>query len=261
MKIGKFVLSIIAFIAIIGIVFVSCQKEGAIENKDGSPMEVTPVGDQAKIDYLAKELGFDPKTIEVQDSFLVVEGDMLFNKADFWKLYQLPKDTSRLKTHYRYKYLVTVTSTIRIKINSDVPSTWKTAIRSAISKWNGLGRLSFVEVTSNPHITVTYQCGFSSNKMLAAGAPPSSNGSPGSTIAINKCYNGASISSSQRLRAMVHEMGHTIGFTHTDGYSGVKVYTYTSCDNMVDVASVMVSEALNWTDFTYCDKKAYYALY
>lgn len=60
---------------------------------------------------------------------------------------------------------------------------------------------------------------------------------------------------------VAHELGHTIGFKHTDTNDWYKIVTREfSCDNGSDSKSVMCSgdkNGVEWIGFSFCDKKPF----
>jgi predicted Zn-dependent protease len=84
---------------------------------------------------------------------------------------------------------------------------------------------------------------------------PTSNGRPGVSVEINAYYN--TLAANQKLFAITHELGHTIGFHHTNQTSGI----YISGTPQTDANSVMNSFVLPWNGFTAGDVRATQILY
>jgi hypothetical protein len=80
-------------------------------------------------------------------------------------------------------------------------------------------------------------------------------GNAGKQITINTYYN--YLSSSYKVFAMTHEMGHNIGFTHTDGTYGNLI----AGTPETDPNSVMNSFVLPWNGFTPYDVTAVTTVY
>jgi hypothetical protein len=90
---------------------------------------------------------------------------------------------------------------------------WQSAARDAISHWSGIGYTTLQMSEGSPaDITVSTTC-TSSNVAAFASFP--SGGNPGSTIYVNTCF-GYSTTHAQKVHNMVHELGHTIGFRHSN---------------------------------------------
>jgi len=83
----------------------------------------------------------------------------------------------------------------------------------------------------------------------------SSTGQPGKAIFINTYFN--NLSASKKINAMVHELGHNFGLTHTNELKG----TLISCTPLVDYDSVMFPITHEWTGFSVYDNIAISTLY
>ena len=115
-------------------------------------------------------------------------------------------------------------------------------------------------------ISVGTNCNLASN--VAAQASWPSGGNPGSTIEVNPCFF-STLNDAQRVRNMVHEIGHTLGFRHSNwqsigesaGAEGAVYITGTPSGN--DGASVMNGgTALTaWAGFSTGDRAAVSAVY
>lgn len=250
---------------ILAILIVSCATESAelINEVD------TSAKDQESIEmkkYLKMGYGFSESNIlETADAF-IVEGDVCFSKENFWENYLQKTDSvEHLKKHYRNSNLVTKITTIEVSVYPEVPSAWNKAFVSAVSKWNGLnGKIKFKIVSGYCPaygINVSYKA-LGKNNTIARSSFPTTKGYPGLTIDINsQCK--SSLNTSQKLFTAIHEMGHSIGFMHTDissGYSQI-ITKLTSCDKNTDGSSVMNSYADSFSDFSSCDKEAFRKLY
>lgn len=216
--------------------------------------------------YLIMEYGFSECLIEETEDQFVVEDDICFPKENFWDNYMQKQDTGvHLKKHYRTPNLVTKVKTIEINVDSKVPSKWKSAFKTAVSKWNGLkGKITFkiVEGYCPAYgINVSYSS-LGRNNTIAQSTFPSTKGYPGLFITINSQCN-SSLTTSKIIFTAVHEMGHSIGLAHTDISSGYgQIITgLSSCDRNADTYSVMRSYVDAFTDFSACDKEAFRKLY
>jgi len=243
--------------------FASCNRDEVVP----APVEEAFVefSDKDMINYLSKKFGFSETDIQNFDSIFVAEGDIVFFKSDI----QSALSQSALKAHYRTTYQVTATTSIpvniyNIRVSGLMVLSWRQAVEQAVKNWNSLsGGISFYIVDA----PATYLNGIdvsigslSDPNAVAWAAFPTSNGKPGSQVIISSSkWSDSSITSSMKQMAMVHELGHTIGFAHTDGGSGT--YIPTTCGTGTDPNSVMRSTMTSWTGFTNCDKQAFSFLY
>ncbi|MBK6994221.1 MAG: hypothetical protein IPH31_04605 [Lewinellaceae bacterium] len=169
------------------------------------------------------------------------------------------------RKHYRSSYLVTSTpKIIKLNVHSSVPTSWRWAIAAALVEWNALdGKFKFEGINSD--IPVVGAINFRMHDLLpddvvAQGKYPTSNGKPGDQILINSHHN--YMVQSQKIFAMIHEIGHNIGIRHTDDGLGTLITNVSNtCKNNPDHNSVMQPNVDIWDDFTTCDKEAYEALY
>lgn len=241
------------------LVISSCSSEEEIKNQEDAPKQ----SNKEIIAHLVEKRGFKESAIVVEEDLFVVEGDICFERKqveeEIKALSQKKMKKEVAQRHRRSRYLVTQVTNIPVFFESNVPSSWKVAIREAMSEWNNLqGDISFHEVgncLNGECITVSFVYYASPNSPARAWTP-NYYGYPGSKLQINSGY--YNISSQKKKQIAVHELGHTIGFKHTDTFDGQPIYT--ACTS--DPVSVMNAYAVrDWTGFTMCDILAFNALY
>lgn len=185
------------------------------------------------------------------------------------------EDSNIQGRHRRHPYMATSgAKNIRYLTISGVvvPTVWKTAINSARIEWNNLGKSLTFNTPANGseaagQINVSYE---HLNKYIAgdvstivgAGLTPGYGESIGFRLVVNSGYTAGGVSlAAQKKFVMAHEMGHNIGFRHTDSYDGVDVTTANySCSSLLDPASVLrpgTSPVPSWSTFSTCDKDAF----
>ncbi|HYD19877.1 MAG TPA: M57 family metalloprotease [Flavipsychrobacter sp.] len=198
------------------LVFSACKKE--VKETD-APQEEVSESVKAQI----KTLGFDNRDVQKIDEGYLVEGDIVLTSENLASVPTTPELIIGNEEHYRTNNLVNPGSypTIRVAISSSSSShtaVFTAALDEAIRRYNAEGlRVRFQRVTSSPHITINayYQV---SNTLGSAGFPTSS-GAPYSKIQMNTYWYNTSTSSTNVnyiATIMAHEMGHCIGFRHTD---------------------------------------------
>ncbi|MBP6810696.1 MAG: hypothetical protein KA138_04225 [Saprospiraceae bacterium] len=250
----------------------ACQKNNPLTDTN---FEITE--SQRIRAYLTDTYGFSPESIEETADAFIVERDQIFPKANFWEDYGMSSPNEFFvdaahaegiasdRKHYRSSYLVTSTpKIIKLNVHSSVPTSWRWAIAAALVEWNALdGKFKFEGINSD--IPVVGAINFRMHDLLpddvvAQGKYPTSNGKPGDQILINSHHN--YMVQSQKIFAMIHEIGHNIGIRHTDDGLGTLITNVsTTCKNNPDHNSVMQPNVDIWDDFTTCDKEAYEALY
>jgi hypothetical protein len=168
-------------------------------------------------------------------------------------------------------------SNISIYADSQVPADWLSALDQAIANWNstnsyvymkrvtattttttsGKGKKKTTVTTTaippyNILVTTLYDA---STSMVAQAYLPYSTGTTGNEVDINTYYN--YLSSSYKAFALTHELGHSIGFTHTDQTYGNLI----PGTPVTDANSVMNSIVLPWSGFTPYDLVAVTTIY
>lgn len=243
-------------LALVVIFFSACSQKDK-ELKDASPADNTA----EMTSYLVSQ-GFDAQKIVYEKDRVVVESDIIMTlpelkaRVDQWKKdgATVPQTEQRRNT-----YIVsnTYNTNVRIYIEPAVPAAWRTAIQGAVNNWNAVNgtRLGMSIITSPSGVYTRVFTGFASASWIARAYLPTSNGRPGVSVEINTNYN--SLPASQKLFAITHEFGHTIGFHHTNQTSG----THIAGTPTVDANSVMNSFVLNWAGFTAGDVLATQILY
>jgi hypothetical protein len=178
-----------------------------------------------------------------------------------------------------YTYTVTPTNAASIAIYADntVPTDWLAALDQAIANWNSTNSHVYMKRVTTTTTTVTTGKGKNkttttttvpapynvivktlydaSTSMVAQAYMPYYDGTAGNEVDINTYY--STLSASYKTFALTHELGHTIGFTHTDGTYG-NIIPGTPA---TDPNSVMNSIVLPWNGFTPYDIVAVTTIY
>lgn len=196
-------------------VFVACKKEA---KEAEVPQEEVSESVKAQI----KSLGFNNQDVKKVEEGYLVEGDIILTPQDLAGVSTSHDLIIANEEHYRTTNLVNPSSypTIRVAISSSSSShtsVFTAALDEAIRRYNAEGlRIRFQRVTSSPNITINayYQV---SNTLGSAGFP--SGGAPYNRIQMNTYHYSTSTSSTNVnyiATIIAHEMGHCIGFRHTD---------------------------------------------
>ena len=236
------------------VLFSACSKE---EKKD-----VVAADNIEEMTSYLTSLGFDKQHIVFDKDRVIVEQDILMTLPELkqrvavWK-----KDNSGVPQteQRRNTYIVsnTYNTNVKLYIDAAVPSNWRTAIQGAVNNWNAVNgtRLGMSIVTSQSGSHCRIFMGNETANWIARAYLPASNGRPGVSVEINAYYN--TLAANQKLFAITHELGHTIGFHHTNQTSGI----YIPGTPQTDANSVMNSFVLPWNGFTAGDVLATQILY
>jgi len=243
-------------LALLVIFFSACSQ------KDKELKDTTPADNTAEMTSYLVSQGFDAQKIVYEKDRVVVESDIIMTIPELKaRVEQWKKDgaTGPQTEQRRNTYIVsnTYNTNVRFYIESSVPTAWRTAIQGAVNNWNAVNgtRLGMSIITSPSGVYTRIFMGFESANWIARAYLPTSNGRPGVSVEINSNFN--SLPASQKLFAITHEFGHTIGFHHTNQTSG----THIPGTPTVDANSVMNSFVLNWAGFTAGDVLATQILY
>jgi hypothetical protein len=128
--------------------------------------------------------------------------------------------------HYRTFNVVSTpvsgTRTITVSLGSGFPSHYSTALDNALARYNAYGlKINFQRVSSGGNIAISgANLGTSGGGCIlgqAAGFPSASgNPSPGFTLSTSSCATTYLNTVEKVDEVIAHEIGHCIGFRHTD---------------------------------------------
>lgn len=203
----KKLLSLTALLILLVATIYSCKKE------------VKPTSnDEISQDVLAqiRTLGFSDENVMRDEGGYVVEGD-IFLPSD---LTTVKRDWTTLTIanteQYRTNNLVTgLPRTISVSVSNKLPSSYVSATDVALARFNAEGlRITFQRVNRRGDINIDRAPIFAS--YLASAGFPSGSGDPYGNVKINSAYLGNNPVQNFLASIIAHELGHTIGFRHTD---------------------------------------------
>ncbi|WP_231590786.1 M57 family metalloprotease [Hymenobacter terrenus] len=165
-----------------------------------------------------RQLGFSTQEVRRQGDDYVVENDIRLTAQDLASASTSERHLLRVGTseQYRTSNLVTgLPRVISVSVSSGLPASYVKALDAMILNYNNLKlRVTFKRVTSGANISIVKGPGPYGGYYGEAQGP--SNGNPGGTIWLNPTNIGASSSQAAIAFTMAHEVGHCIGFRHTD---------------------------------------------
>jgi hypothetical protein len=202
------------FIAVLACtVFFSCKKDKDLR------VEASAISDETLA--AIKALGFSTADVKKHEEGFLVEGDIVVTP----EMIENGTDEQLLRVaeeeQYRTTNLVKISPllpyrTITIRVSTALPARYITATNAAIARYNARNlRLRFARVTSGGNILISKAP--SSATYLASAGFPSAAGNPYTSVLVNSTYlddNAWNINSVTSILA--HEVGHCIGFRHTD---------------------------------------------
>jgi hypothetical protein len=205
----KAIPQIVTALLIAVIFIVACRKE----QKPDSRSEAVSEEIKAKV----KALGYSTVNIRKAEGGYMVESDIFLSEATLDHPSTSPTLVIARTEQYRTFNLVTGLPRVITVNATGMPASYIASVDAAISQYNALSlRLTFQRVATSADITIT-------GTILDPGAwgasgPPDASGNPYSSILINTSSGGLGATPNVSFAASViaHEMGHCIGFRHTD---------------------------------------------
>lgn len=198
-----------AVVAIASFTIVGCQKDSQQLPPGTIPQEVLN-----KI----SNLGFGTSDVQIVEEGYLVEGDIVLTE----ELLNSTPDQQLLRIanneQYRTTNLVTgLPVNITVSLSTKLPSSYGAALDEAISRYNTQNLLiTFTKVTSGADISIVKGNG----NFLASSGFPTNAGDPYSQVKMNSTFlgsgDGSTTFKNYIATIMAHEIGHCIGFRHTD---------------------------------------------
>jgi hypothetical protein len=177
-------------------------------------MNETVRKDRVSDDVLAQigALGFSTNGVVATDGGYLVEGDILLHEHDL----NGPNSQTKLRIaeveQYRTFNTVSGTRTITVSVSGSVSAEFSTAVNNMIARYNAENlNLTFARVASGGNINIRI---VNTGQYIASAGFPSG-GNPYPEIKYAKKYT-TGYSDGFMTTVLAHEVGHCIGFRHTD---------------------------------------------
>jgi hypothetical protein len=204
--------SLLTLGAIATISLAGCQK-----SQDSATQ---PAAISQEVSTQVKAMGFGTSDLKAVEGGYVVEGD-IFLSSDALASATSPA-TLRVGNDEQYRTTNLVTGLPRVltvSLSTQFPAAYVTAIDEAIRRYNAAGlRLTFRRITSGTaDLPVKYSSSLGAGVLgQSGGFPTNGNPAPGFTL-VPSVIN--SSNTNYIATIMAHEMGHCIGFRHTDYFN------------------------------------------
>lgn len=174
-----------------------------------------PVQDEVSQETLAliKNAGFSTENVQRTEGGYLVEGDIILTDAELKQKTESPFLLIAQEEQYRTTNLVTgLPRAITVSISGSPSTNFVNAVDAAIARYNAQNlRLTFSRVPSGGNINIRL---VNTGQYIASAGFPTNTGNPYHEIKYANRY--ASYSLGFMTTVIAHEMGHCIGFRHTD---------------------------------------------
>ena len=211
-----------AFALLLGSAVASCKKTANTETDAN--------GLSADEKTLIVAAGFNGNWAEkTADGSYLIEGDILLSPAQLKEMAGSNPAHELIvanEEHYRTTKVVSTPAsgqrTITVRLGSGFPSYYSTGLDQALARYNNLNlKIRFQRVTTGGNIVISgANLGTSGGGCIlgqASGFPTASgNPSSGFTLSTSSCATSYLSTANKADEVMAHEIGHCIGFRHTD---------------------------------------------
>ena len=202
----KHVTKTLAMLFLAGTVVLTACKKDAKTTTDGISQETL-----TKI----ANLGFSTSEVQKIDEGYLVEGDIVLSDADLYARPASPSLRIAEEEQYNTNNLVRISGgsrTITVSSSGTLSPALSAAIDHAIERYNAQNlTIQFSRVGSGGNINISI---VNTGQYIASSGFPTSNGDPYGTVKYAKKY--SNYSDGFMTTVITHEIGHCIGFRHTD---------------------------------------------
>jgi len=193
------------------VLFNACQSE---------QVEATPEQEEVSQEVLTKihELGFSTHQVLKAENGYIVEGDILITEEALCNYPERLLMRVGTEEQYHTSNLVTgLPRVVTVSVDKKLPDNFTPATEEAIARYNNEDlQITFQLVSSNGDIKITAgPKWWNRYGILGMGGFPTADGEPYNSIQMNaSAFRRANIG--YLATVLAHEMGHNIGFRHTD---------------------------------------------
>ncbi|MBG8552791.1 M57 family metalloprotease [Hymenobacter guriensis] len=194
----------LGMLALAGSLLASCAEKTEIAKDQITPEAI------AKI----QALGFSSANVQRDGDAYIVEGDIRLTDRDLAAAYSNGK-LLRVgsEEQYRTTNLVKAPRVVTISLSNKMPASYAAVVDEVVRRYNAENlTLTFSRVASGGNIVLTTANG----SYLASAGFPTSAGAPYNQVNVNTRAIGTNPNVNYAATIIAHEVGHCIGFRHTD---------------------------------------------
>lgn len=225
-------------------------------NDEGNQVQTPQQAKQERDLYLIRQMGYDVSDIRQAEDGYIVEGDIWLTQR------HLDEFDQAKQTRHSFNWEDQEVSKDRQTINITV-SGWRynNDVARAMDYWNAVANCNITFATNGSgSINLTEEYDSDPSKLLLVNPP--SFGNPGNIIVNMNCSYLPDPGTDQALGMIVHAIGHSIGFGHTNVRIGENVeegFYWLPGTETADPKSIMTKETnpLSWTGISQSDIVAF----
>jgi hypothetical protein len=216
----KKILGACSALALSAVLFNACSKSNSVNDTTTSSNNVS-----SEIRNMVSAAGFNPNAVKVYNEGYLIENDIYLTKEQLQEI--ASNEGTHLNVanveHYRSTNLVQrLPRTLTVKLNIS-GTKFSDALDIALARYNNENlQLRFVKSTAatvDIPITSINEGPVDGSIVLGRANGFPSNGNPGAGFSLNvnaQAYGASNVTVNHLASVMAHEIGHCIGFRHTD---------------------------------------------
>ncbi|WP_298779385.1 M57 family metalloprotease [uncultured Polaribacter sp.] len=257
-----------------------CTFIQSCNHEDSSLIEEVKLTDEAQktFNYLVEVENYDPNSLKVDydtNSFFYEDDIAIsFGVEEYQEERQASIKGSNNESARNRWFGGTVyysnSRNITYYVNSNFPSNYNSALYYAIRHWNAASRnINFTKVNNSKQADIVIGGYYNSRDNAWARAEiPTGNGNVGSWLSVNSNY-GNSANLNTKMVLLIHELGHNLGFEHSDSTrgdyisstGGATYHTNNTCASIMRSSMYVCDWRTDYSGWSLADRRAIHNTY